>query len=128
MARVDLQCGCGYMFFVGDNQLKTPGGVKCPACLHPVKVPAGAAPAAKPAGAKAPPRAAAPTEAPESDPDDALDSPAEASVAPSKTKLYVIGGVVGAVVLGAIVTLVIVMMSPSVDYEKQAQLAEEARK
>jgi len=123
MARVDLQCGCGHMFFVGDAQLKQPGGVKCPACLQPVRAPAGAASAAKPGSPKAPPPAAK-----DEIEEDAGFDDAPSPVAPSRTKLYVIGGVVGTVVLGAIVTLVIVLMSPGVDYEKQARLAEEARK
>jgi hypothetical protein len=37
MARVDLRCvSCGYMFFVADQQLSRPDGVKCPSCLAPV--------------------------------------------------------------------------------------------
>lgn len=113
MARVDLQCGCGYMFFVGDNQLNQPGGVKCPACMHPVEVPAGAVAKAKAAPAAGKPAAAAPAAPPE---------PA------SKTTIYIVAGVVGVVVLAAIVGLIVFLSSPGVDYEKQAEMEERARK
>jgi hypothetical protein len=128
MARVDLQCGCGHMFFVGDAQLKAPGGVKCPACAHPVKAPAGAG-AAKPGAPKAAPRKPAAAPEPEGEAEEEVDFDALPEEAvPSKTKLYVVGGVIGAVVLGVIVTLILVLKSPSVDYEKEAQKAEEARR
>lgn len=114
MARVDLQCGCGYMFFVGDAQLSQPGGVKCPACLHPVSVPAGAAAKAKAAPAKA---GAAP----------ASHAPVPPAAA-SKTTIYVVGGVVAAVVVAAVIGLIVFLSSPGVDYEKQAEMEERARK
>src|SRR5688572_15637651 len=38
MARVDLRCACGYMFFVSDVQLSKPEGVRCPSCLAPVGI------------------------------------------------------------------------------------------
>jgi hypothetical protein len=124
MARVDLQCGCGHMFFVSDAQAKASAGVLCPACQHPVRVPAAALAKAKAAAPKK-----APAAAPDADEDDGdVVLPPVAPAASPRTKLYVIGGAVGVVVLGLIVTLLIVLMSPSRDYEKEARLAEEARR
>jgi hypothetical protein len=118
MARVDLQCPCGYMFFVGDAQLNQKGGVKCPSCMAPVKVPAGGASGAKPAAAKPAPRPAAPPAYP----------PAAASGAGSRMKLYIIGGSVAAAVVAILVGLVLFLRTPGVDLEKQAEMQEQARK
>jgi hypothetical protein len=124
MARVDLKCGCGYKFFVGDAQLKA--GVECPACGSPVPVP-GAAPAArKPAPAKP---AAKPAPPPPADDDEVEDfdslPPAEGV---SKNKLYIIGGAVAVGVLALVAVLLVIVMRPKVDYAKQAELDNERRK
>jgi hypothetical protein len=103
------------MFFVGDAQLNQKGGVKCPSCTAPVKIPAGAGAAAKPASAKAAPRPAAP-------------AAYEPSGGGSNTKLYIIGGSIAAAVVAVIVVLALVLRSPGVDLEKQAELQEQARK
>src|SRR6185369_8561681 len=110
MARVDLKCGCGYKFFVGDAQLKS--GVECPSCGSPVQVP-GAAPAArKPAPAK-PAAKPAPPPPPEDDEAEDFDSlpPAEGA---SKNKLYIIGGAVAVVVLVLVAVVLVIVMRPKV--------------
>lgn len=123
MARVDLQCSCGHMFFVGDAQLSQKGGVKCPACLQSVSSPQGAAVQAKSAAPKAVPKAA-PRPAPAPVEDVVEASPAVVS----NKKIYIVAGVVGTVVVAVIVVLAILLSSPGVDYEKQAELAERERR
>lgn len=121
MARVDLKCGCGYKFFVGDAQLKA--GVECPACGSPVKVP-GAAPAA---GAKAAPAKAAPKPAPEAE-EEVQDFDSLPAAPPDKTKLYVIAGGATILVVALIAVLFVVLSRPKVDLNKQAELDNERRK
>lgn len=118
MARVDLQCGCGYMFFVSDAQASAKGGVKCPACMGPVYVPP-VKPAAAPGAPKAAPRPAATADAFESVGSSNLDS---------RKKLIIIGAGVGAAVIAIIVILALALSGPKVDYDKQAEKAEADRK
>src|SRR5262245_22477395 len=120
MARVDLKCGCGYKFFVGDAQVKA--GVECPACGQPVAVPGAAPVARKAAPAKPAPKPAAP------EPDDAEDFDSLPPDAPSKKKLYIIGGAVAAGVVAIVAVLLVILLQPKVDYEKQAQADNERRK
>ena len=111
MARVDLQCGCGHMFFVADTTLTPQRTAPCPACDAVVKASAGAAvrPAAKPAAP-------------------AADAFHPAPSGGSKKKLILlIGGGVTAVLIVAVV-LVVAMSGPKVDYEAEAAKAVEARK
>jgi hypothetical protein len=128
MARVDLKCGCGYKFFVGEAQLKT--GVECPSCGEPVDAP-GAAPAAgKPAPPKAAPKPAAkpaPKPVPEPEPVEDFDS-LPASGGPSKNKLYIIGGAVTVFVVAVVAIVLVIALQPKVDYNKQAQLENERRR
>lgn len=119
MARVDLKCGCGHKFFVGDAQLKA--GVECPACGESVGAP-GAAPAARKAAPKP-----APKPAPESEAMEDFDSLPPAG-GPSKTKLYIIGGVVATAVVAIVAILLVILLRPKVDYDKQAQLDNERRR
>lgn len=114
MARVDLQCGCGHMFFVADTTLTPQRTATCPACDATVKAPAGAAakPGAKPAKPAAPP---------------------QASFAPepsgnSKKKLYLLIGGAAAAVLIVVGILVVALSGPKVDYEAEAAKAVEARR
>jgi hypothetical protein len=127
MARVDLKCGCGYKFFVGDAQLKA--GVECPSCGEPVAAPAaaGKAPSAKPAPAKA---AAKPAPRPAPEPEEAVEDFDSLPPAggPSKTKLYIIGGGVTAVVVALVAVVLVIALRPKVDYDKQAQLDNERRR
>lgn len=120
MARVDLKCGCGYKFFVGDAQIKA--GVDCPSCGSPVQVPGAAPVARKPASAKpAPPP---PAEAEDVEEFDSLP----AAEGPSKNKLYIIGGVATVVVVALVAVVLLLVMRPKVDYAKQADLENDRRK
>src|SRR5436190_1154389 len=118
MARVDLECRCGHKFFVGDAQVKAPGGVICPACLLPLNAPAGRLPSK--AASRSPESSTAKLLA-------AVAQPVAAIPAP-KRKLIVVGAVAAVLVVAVVVTLVSVLKTPSVDYDKQAQEAAEARK
>ncbi len=89
MARVDLRCACGYMFFVSDVQLSKPEGVRCPSCLAPVGI-------SGPAAGGGPPRKATRVLAAEPDRGDA------------KTKMW-IGLAAGGVL--AVVGVVFMMFS-----------------
>jgi len=121
MARVDLQCGCGHMFFVSDAQLTPQRTTPCPACDSMVKAPAGTKAAAKPAGKPAP------KPAPVAVPDDVDVVPATPGGGPNK-KLFIIGGAVAAAVLVAVVILIVILSAPKVDYEAEAAKSVEARK
>lgn len=118
MARVDLQCACGHRFFIGEEQLTPERTALCPACDAILDAPAAAKSGAAKTAPKGPPKTAAPAEV------EFVPEPAPAS----KTKLYVIsgGGVAAVLVIG--VLLMVVFSGPTVDYEKEAAKAVEARK
>jgi hypothetical protein len=117
MARVDLQCACGHQFFVGDAQLTPQRTATCPACDAVVRAP-GAAKAGAPRTA---PRPVAPVAA-------APDPFSPAPPADSRKKLYIIVGASAAALVVLGIVLAIVLSKPSVDYEKEAEKAVQARK
>jgi hypothetical protein len=104
------------MFFVSDAQLTPQRTALCPACDAPVKAPPGAP---KRAGAPAVP-AAAPAAA-----HDPFGPPPPSG---SKKKLYIIVGAAAAVLIILGIVIAVATSGPSVDYEKEAAKAVEAKR
>ncbi len=38
MAKINLRCGCGFVFFADEERLKGGGSIQCPSCLSPVGI------------------------------------------------------------------------------------------